>query len=422
MKIAKGLIKGITVLIIVGALGWGIWYRLMPTLNIFKKQEPAMQPKKETVQKGEITAQAARVIIGPLIRRINGAGVVQPYREIPVNVRASGELMSVLVKEGQFVSKGDLLFVVDSLERYIAYHEQDVEWTRAATTYVLEGGNINFQDNTAAKTEIAPMERFIKQATKDWNEADALVKAGKIDKNEYDLRFLNYRIAQAMSTNKSGVLRANLYGVITTLNRLDRAKLDLENTKGIAPISGAVARLSIQQGQQVSAGTKALSILDDTKIRVAIGVLEPEVPELVVGRKAKVTFVGLGDETFNGSVETISPIIENKMCTVTIIIDNPDRKIRTGFYALATIDSKVYENRMLVPKEAVVEQQGRLVVYSVREGKSNWVYVTTGLSNDEYVEILSSDQDQLKAGDLVLVSNNVQIGHDIPVKISNVIK
>jgi hypothetical protein len=63
-----------------------------------------------------------------------------------------------------------------------------------------------------------------------------------------------------------------------------------------------------------------------------------------------------------------------------------------------------------------------LVVYSVREGKSNWVYVTTGLSNDEYVEILSSDQDQLKAGDLVLVSNNVQIGHDIPVKISNVIK
>jgi multidrug efflux pump subunit AcrA (membrane-fusion protein) len=130
----------------------------------------------------------------------------------------------------------------------------------------------------------------------------------------------------------------------------------------------------------------------------------------------------LGDETFNGSVETISPIIENKMCTVTIIIDNPDRKIRTGFYALATIDSKVYENRMLVPKEAVVEQQGRLVVYSVREGKSNWVYVTTGLSNDEYVEILSSDQDQLKAGDLVLVSNNVQIGHDIPVKISNVIK
>ena len=423
MKVPKGLLKGITVFIIAGLVGWGIWVRIMPTLNIFKKEEQKMPVKQEKPAPGEVPVQAAKVVFGPLVMRISGNGTAEPFREIPVNARASGELISLMVKDGQMVNKGDLLFSVDSMEKYITYQEREVEWKKTSTRYVIEGGGIStVEARELTKTDNSKIETFIKQATEEWRKAEALLQAGTIDKNEYDLCYLNYRIAEVLSTDNSGVIRANMYGVFSSLNSLNRAKLDLENTRGIAPIIGVVGRLSIQQGQQISAGTKTLSVIDDTKIRVVIGVLSSEVPELVVGRKARVKFVELGDEEFNGFVETISPIIENKKCDVRILIENPNRRIKTGMFAMANIDAKVYENRLLVPKEAVVERDMKLAVFGVKEGKSNWIYVTTGLQNDEYIEIIESAQDQVKPGELVLISGNVNIGHDIPIKIINIIE
>ena len=75
-----------------------------------------------------------------------------------------------------------------------------------------------------------------------------------------------------------------------------------------------------------------------------------------------------------------------------------------------------YQNRLLVPREAVVVRDQKKLVFIVREGKAFWCYVETGLENDEFIEITNSVFD-LKAGEPVIVEGHFALAHNAPVEV-----
>jgi len=422
MKLPKKLIKGVTVFIVVGLIGYVVYVRVMPQIGFFDRDEPDMPAPRETVEKQELVVQAGQAVRTDLIKRINGSGLVEPLMDIPVRARTSGDVLEVYVKDGQWVNKGDLLFAIDSTDAYLTFKERETDRMKATISFLIESGTLDEEEENGTNLLEEQYIQYFADVTKEWRDAKELLKSGMIDIKEYDIRELNYNIAQGIEGANKQTIRASKWNIISAIHAFERAKLDLENTKAYAPISGVVAQLDIQVGQVVSAGTETMRILDDRKLRVVIGVLEPEVADLELGRLAKVSLSAFQNEEFSGFVETISPIIINKQCAVTILIDNPQRKIRSGSFATAKLDSKIFTNRLLVPKEAVTERAGRYTIFIIRDGVARWNYVTLGLQNDEYWEILSTEQETLVPGDYVITVGNTNIGHDVPVRIANTIK
>jgi hypothetical protein len=78
-------------------------------------------------------------------------------------------------------------------------------------------------------------------------------------------------------------------------------------------------------------------------------------------------------------------------------------------------------NRRLVPARAVIERDGRPLVFVVQEGRAKWTYIQPGRSNGVFTEVLpdsASGQIPLNAGDLVIVEGHLTLTHDAPVRVA----
>ena len=191
MKLPKKLIKGVTVFMVVVLAAYVVYVRLIPKMGFYNKEEPEMPAPKETVEKQELVVQAGQAIMSDLIKRINGSGLVEPFIDIQVRARSSGDVLDVLVKEGQWVTKGDLLFVIDSTDRYLTFKERETARMNATTKFLIESGALNEVEDNGTSLLEEQYEQFIAGATKEWNEAEKLLKSGMIDQKEYDIRKLN---------------------------------------------------------------------------------------------------------------------------------------------------------------------------------------------------------------------------------------
>jgi len=158
-----------------------------------------------------------------------------------------------------------------------------------------------------------------------------------------------------------------------------------------------------------------------------VNVLESEVGAIEVGRDTEVRFAAFAGEVFAGRVVTINPMVDEASHTtrVTVLLDNPGARILPGMYAEVRIAGRLYEDRVFVPRDAIVERDRRDVVFVFEPekegsdtGRAKWRYVTTGLENDRFVEIVPSEETEMVAeGEIVLVDGHTTLAHDARVKV-----
>ena len=92
-------------------------------------------------------------------------------------------------------------------------------------------------------------------------------------------------------------------------------------------------------------------------------------------------------------------------------------------YARVSLEARRFADRILVPKDAVLERDRRTMLFvyegDERGGLAKWNYVTTGLENDSLVEILENpDTEMLEPGQIVLVDGHYTLIHDAVVRLS----
>ncbi|RME01850.1 MAG: efflux RND transporter periplasmic adaptor subunit, partial [Calditrichaeota bacterium] len=156
---------------------------------------------------------------------------------------------------------------------------------------------------------------------------------------------------------------------------------------------------------------------------IDVEILESELAEVEQGRRATAVFSAYPGETFQGKIVAVNPLIdpERKTRRATVLLPNTRRRLLPGMHGTVKLEAKVYHNRLLVPREAVVLRDQRPVVFIARkdaEGnwRAVWSYVDLGLQNETYVEIVNS-RFGLKAGEPVIVSNHYTMVHDARIRI-----
>lgn len=312
---------------------------------------------------------------------VTAEGQAASIRRAPLTSEVEGAVVSVPVREGQFVQSGQTIARVDPKT-----YELNLKEKRGQ----LEQAQATFQELTLGD------ERIDDPEVRTERERSARVRSG-------------------LAAAEAGV---------------ERAEYDLAKTEIRAPYAGRVADLAVDVGSRLSPNDSVATVVDVSSIDVEVQVLESEIAALEVGREASVRFTAFPAEVFPGRVVTVNPVVnpESHYGRVTVRLQNPEAKVLPGMHATVRVAGRLYENRVSIPKDAIVERNRREVVFVFQPdqeggstGRAKWRYVKTGLENDEYVEIVppgdGDDEDFVQPGEIVLTAGHATLSHDARVSI-----
>lgn len=187
------------------------------------------------------------------------------------------------------------------------------------------------------------------------------------------------------------------------------AELRLQQAIIEAPISGKVANVLVEVGEQATPGAPAIVLINENAYHIEVSVDEIDIDAVAVGQDVEVTLDALEDTVVPGQVADIAPVAAEGgvgvvTYQVTINIDPGDVELRPGMTANASIVVREVEGVLIVPNWAIRldRESGNAFVNRLRgDGAVEEVVVETGLRNEQVSEIASG----LNEGDIVVVTD-----------------
>ncbi len=374
------------VVVLLGALG-GIYVRLRA---LQAEDEPEIAEASDGAGEGGLESSGAFrtgiaipvtgtvVVRDTLVMSVSAAGQARAFARTLLTVEVEGPIAEVRVDEGDYVRRGQVVARVDP-ERYALALEK----ARAAA----ERAEADFQELTLFDHEI----------------------------EDEEVRDRRRRTARA----RSGLSEAEI--------RVREAQLDVERATIRAPFAGVLANLAIVPGERVVARDSIVEVVDISQVKIEVRALETEVPYLENGRMARIVLSAFPDTVFTGRVASINPVIDPRTRTarVTDVLPNPTGAVKPGMYARVWIAARLFPDRVMVPRDAILERDGRTLVFlfepgsDEKEGTAKWTYVTTGLENEEAVEIVPGQgTTTLEPGQVVLTEGHYTLVHDARVRLA----
>jgi HlyD family secretion protein len=390
------------------------------TFGFLRKREPI------------ITVETAQAKYRNLTELVLANGKIQPVLQVVINPEVSGEIISLPVKEGQFVKKGELLVKIKP-DNYIAS-------TNSAFA--------NYQSSLANKD----------QAQAEWIKAEAEFKRNQ---GLFEAKLVSESVYSDVQTAfEVAKLRyqASVHQGEMAKAALARAQDDLSKTVIYSPLDGTVTKLKSQAGERVvgtamMAGTEIMTVanLDDMEARVDIG--EMDIVLIALNQKAKLEVDAFHDRKFDGTVYEIANSAKSGAANVQqqdatkfeVKIRVHDKAaFRPGMSVTAEIETRSRTNVLSVPIQCVTSRLPKgstdgkdakgdkkdekplepanqakdrkketakplEVVFVAGEGVVKMVPVTRGISDNDFVEITSG----LKEGDSVISGSYKAINREL---------
>ncbi|HBG41557.1 MAG TPA: efflux RND transporter periplasmic adaptor subunit [Porphyromonadaceae bacterium] len=247
------------------------------------------------------------------------------------------------------------------------------------------------------------------------NQAKDALDRSKLDYQDV-LISQGYKLDNAGAVPKETLELAKVKsGYNTAQTQYDMAVYDLEHTTLKAPISGVIANLFAKPNTLSSPSDVFCNIIDTRSLETTFTVLENELALLQLGDKIKVIPFALPGVEVKGQISEINPLVDkNGMVQVKASVDYSSRLVEGMNVRISIFQS--LGKQWVVPKSAVVLRTGKEVVFTLQDGKAIWNYVQTGLENADSYTITS---ETLKEGDQIIVSGNINLAHESPVKVNS---
>ncbi|MFN9202994.1 MAG: efflux RND transporter periplasmic adaptor subunit [Gemmatimonas sp.] len=256
---------------------------------------------------------------------------------------------------------------------------------------------------------------------------DLAVREAQARADEAEQRFLESFVPESLVTGRGPTpdqRRAlmNRAGVTAARLQLERARYELARATVRSSVAGVVQAVEVAVGEKLSAGQALATVVDTRHLRVEAQLLEHDLPLVRVGGEALVTTAGAPGRAVRGRVDALLPLVDSVARAGRAVVRlTGDGVLRPGMYADVKLEATRLPNRRLVPARAVIERDGRPLVFVVRDGRAQWTYIVPGRSNGVDTEVLpdsSSGEIPVKAGDPVIVDGHLTLTHDAPVRVA----
>ncbi|AUG57122.1 MAG TPA: efflux RND transporter periplasmic adaptor subunit [Ruminiclostridium sp.] len=340
-------------------------------------------------------------------------GQAKPIKEVNVIPKLPGKVSEVYVSLGDEVKEGQTLFTIDDKEIKLQLAQAEAAVNVAkANVKRAEGGALELQ-MTQLESAFKSAEINLNDAQKMYDDVKILYENGMASKQDLDRAKSGYELAkEQFETAKSALelteSRINKENIETAQAQLKQAKASynlaktqLENTVVTSPADGYISSLNVNEGEITSGAVPAATIVDISTVVVEVNIVENIVNKIKVGDEYPVYIESVKKEPFLGKVISISPNVDpmTQSYRTRIEVPNEDGAIKGGMSAKVEIAVEAKENILAVPVECVVSEGGKSYIYVVEEDRAVKKEVTTGISNEEFIEI-SGD---IKEGSQVVV-------------------
>ena len=340
-------------------------------------------------------------------------GQAKPIKEVNVIPKLPGKVSEVYVSLGDEVKEGQTLFTIDDKEIKLQLAQAEAAVNVAkANVKRAEGGALELQ-MTQLESAFKSAEINLNDAQKMYDDVKILYENGMASKQDLDRAKSGYELAkEQFETAKSALelteSRINKENIETAQAQLKQAKASynlaktqLENTVVTSPADGYISSLNVNEGEITSGAVPAATIVDISTVVVEVNIVENIVNKIKVGDEYPVYIESVKKEPFLGKVISISPNVDpmTQSYSTRIEVPNEDGAIKGGMSAKVEIAVEAKENILAVPVECVVSEGGKSYIYVVEEDRAVKKEVTTGISNEEFIEI-SGD---IKEGSQVVV-------------------
>jgi HlyD family secretion protein len=295
-----------------------------------KRNTKGTEVRMEAVQKRDLVAS------------VTASGQVQPQMKVDVAADISGRIVRLAVKEGQTVTKGQFLLEIDP-SQYIAA----VQRSEAALS--------------ASKAQEAQAKANLIQAQRNYQRSAEIKKANTQLVSDEQLEQL-----KTQAEVQQALQEAAAHQVEQSAAQLNDAKSSLAKTTILAPMSGRITRLAVEQGETAVPGTfnkdaaTLLTIADMSVLETKVKVDETDVARIEVGDSAIVQIDAFPDTTFLGRVTKISNSSVKAAAAsgsadqavdyeVTIQLVNPPKDTRPDFSATAKVVTDARTHALSIP-------------------------------------------------------------------------
>jgi HlyD family secretion protein len=377
--------------------------------------------------------EIANVETGTIVETVSATGKIQPEIEVKISSEVSGEIISLNVKEGQVVKKGDLLVKINP-------------------DLYTSGYNRSVSNLSGTKAGLSQSDASYNEAKANYDRNKALFEKGIISKSDWDKSVASFEVAKA---NKQSAY-FNVQSASATVNE---AKDNLGRTTIYAPADGTISMLNVELGERVlgtqqMTGTEILRVANLNNMEVEVDVNENDIVKIKVGDLANVEVDAYLKKQFKGVVTSISNSastaltadqVTNFKVKVRILKESYQDLVagkpqsyspfRPGMTATVDIITTTKVNVVHVPISSVVVKSDTTAVKAIKmdgpesedkkpapinDKKFECVFVKvgdkakiriikTGIQDDTNIEVVSG----LKKGDIVITGPYTTVSKDL---------
>jgi HlyD family secretion protein len=332
--------------------------------------------QKESLRPTEVKVVEAQR--GDIATVIQATGTISPNHESYLGPRVAGRIEIFFADEGDFVEQGAPLLNLERVRFELALNE-----ARAACA----------ESRSAQKNVELKLKRN-----------QELLARGVINKEAFDDMATENELARA---------RADM-----ARSRLERAEEDYKDSVLHAPFAGFVVERRMNTGEMFSGmpNEYVFHLVDTCTVKVEVDVFETKKQYVVPGKATVVAVDALPGRKFEGRISVVNPLVDrtSRKFLVKIEIPNPNFELESGMFARVEIPEEQSAGTLVVPAGAVIERQGRKVVFVAEAQRAVERAVFTGLTTAERVEIRAG----LQPGERIIVDGLYAVKDGTPLKIS----
>lgn len=238
-------------------------------------------------------------------------------------------------------------------------------------------------------------------------------------RNEYE-RFVSLQKKGLVSASAVEGLNFDM-DALTASYELSR--LNYSYTKIRAPISGVVSARDVKIGQHVAVSDSTFRITDTSRLVAYLKIPQSELTKFSAGHNTEIHVDAMPDITFVATIARISPTVDARNGTfrATAYIDNKAALLAPGMFARFDIAYEKHVDALLIPATAIVREDRQTIVYVVTDGAAERRTIVTGIESNGRVEVLDglatneqiivTGQGSLRDGSKVLAS--IQAGTSV---------
>ena len=368
-----------------------------------------------------------------IIETVSATGKIQPEIEVKISSEVSGEIISLPVKEGQVVKKGELLVKINP-------------------DLYTSGYNRTVSNLSASKSGLSQADASFKEAKANYERSKTLYDKGIISRSDWDKAIASFEVAKASK-------ESSYYNVQSANATVKEAQDNLGRTTIYAPADGTISMLNVELGERVlgtqqMTGTEILRVANLNNMEVEVDVNENDIVKINVGDSANVEVDAYLKKEFKGIVTSISnsasastsadqvtnfkvkvrilkesymDLLEGKpvtyspfrpgmTATVDVITTRKEKVIGVPISAIVmkadTAAVKKYEvkDEKEDDKKVVAKTDKKFECVFIKVGnKAKIRIVKTGIQDDTNIEVLSG----LKKGDVIIVGPYTTVSKDL---------